>query len=457
MIYSCQSDRFKGPAGSPLREYGQLQVIGLDLCDQDGNPVQLRGMSTLDVYEYRTFVNLETFQWLRDDWNMDLFRAAMYTEGNGRLLVDRKKDSLMKAVETALDAGLYVIIDWHILSDGDPLKYLEEAKIFFDEMAQAYQDYPNVIYEICNEPNGEITWQGNVKPFAEEIIPIIRQYDEDGIILVGSTEWSQDVDIASDDPLEFDQIMYTLHFYAGSYGQWLRDKMTHAMDNGAPLFVSEWGTTLNTGHDGVYPALTAEWMDYLDEHNLSWANWSLCNLIEDSAALRGSASMRGQWSPMDITESGLLTRALMRDEEKDVFFADGFENGKFLGGGWSRDGVNVLRGDEVYAGEIAAEFFEGHSLAKAYPTVRFSDIEIKVQVKTEYLREGDRFLLEWFDGSSWHTAHEWTANKDWKSYTVALPVEADNLPKFQFRFRGDYPSGSARALVDNVELWMSLQ
>ncbi|MDA3849978.1 MAG: glycoside hydrolase family 5 protein, partial [Spirochaetaceae bacterium] len=342
LFVSCSTDPFKGPVGSPLRDYGQLQVIGTDLCDQNGNPVQLQGISSLDIYEYRTFVNLETMEWLRDDWGMELFRAAMYTQGSGRNLAERKKGSMIKAVEYSLEAGVYVLIDWHILSDGDPMKWLDESKAFFGEMAQLYKDYPNVIYEICNEPNGDITWAANVKPYAEEVIPVIRQYDPDSIIIVGSPTWSQDVDIAASDPLEFDNIMYSAHFYAGTHGAGLRNKIEKAISLGAPIFITEWGTTQATGDDGIYPALTADWMNFINQYNLSWANWSLCNVDEDSAILLDSAGTRGQWLDSDIRESGLLVRNIMRGNQSSLF-ADGFEQANFLGGRWPREGVKALR------------------------------------------------------------------------------------------------------------------
>lgn len=82
---------------------------------------------------------------------------------------------------------MYVIIDWHILSDGDPNCYKDEAKAFFSEMAEKYKDRVNVLYEICNEPNG-VDWQ-TVKEYAEEIIPVIRGKDEDAVVLVGNHDW----------------------------------------------------------------------------------------------------------------------------------------------------------------------------------------------------------------------------------------------------------------------------
>ena len=55
----------------------------------------------------------------------------------------------------------------------------------------------------------------DIKEYANTIIPIIREYDEYSIILVGNPTWSQDVNEACDDPIKgFSNIGYVLHFYA---------------------------------------------------------------------------------------------------------------------------------------------------------------------------------------------------------------------------------------------------
>ena len=58
----------------------------------------------------------------------------------------------------------------------------------------------------------------------EYIIPAIRAIDPDSIIIVGTSTWSQDVDIAANNPLPYDNIMYACHFYSRTHTQWLRIK-----------------------------------------------------------------------------------------------------------------------------------------------------------------------------------------------------------------------------------------
>ncbi|MBR5867325.1 MAG: glycoside hydrolase family 5 protein, partial [Spirochaetaceae bacterium] len=216
--------------------YGQLQVIGTNLCNQDGQPVQLRGMSSHGLHWYGKFANKDVLQWLRDDWNTQVWRAAMYLAQGGYVTSRACKLRMIDSIEAALELGMYVIVDWHVHGDRDPLLYKDQAIEFFTEIAQKYGDNPHIIYEICNEPNGDdVTWKDNIKPYAEEVIATIRQYDPDNIIIVGTSTWSQDVDVAAKDPIDAENIMYTMHFYAGTHGRELKAKAKRALRKGLPI------------------------------------------------------------------------------------------------------------------------------------------------------------------------------------------------------------------------------
>lgn len=245
-----------GKTGTPLEKYGALAVDGTQLVDCDGNPVQLRGVSTAGLSWFPQFANKDAFATMQEDWDINMVRLAMYTaEYNGYCVGDdankeKLKNLVKDSVKAATDLGLYVIIDWHILSDNNPNTYKEESIAFFTEMAAEFADYDNVLYEICNEPNGETSWT-DIKSYAEEVIPVIRGYDANAIILVGTPFWSQNVDEAAKNPItEYDNIMYTLHFYAATHKESLRKKMTEAIADGLPIFISEFGISSASG-DGM--------------------------------------------------------------------------------------------------------------------------------------------------------------------------------------------------------------
>jgi endoglucanase len=187
-------------------------------------------------------------------------------------------------------------------------------------MAQKYGEYPNVIYEICNEPNGlDTTWKEAIKPYAEEVIPVIRQYDPDNIIVVGTPNWSQRVNEAADDPITgYDNIMYALHFYAGTHGQWLQDAAADAIASGLPLFVTECGTSEASGGGGVYETEFLTWLSFLQKNNISWVNWSLTNNGEESGILVMNADRdgKGLWTENDLSQSGRFIRKIFRNETR---------------------------------------------------------------------------------------------------------------------------------------------
>jgi endoglucanase len=303
-----------------VERFGRLRVNGARLLTADGKPVQLRGISSFGLQYAGKYANEDVLRWLRDDWNIQVWRAALYTSEGGYVQQPALKQKVIDSVEAALRLGLYVIIDWHVLLDQDPRLYQRKSIEFFQEMAQRYGNYPNVIYEICNEPNGSnTTWAGAVKPYAEALIAEIRQYDSDNIIIVGTPTWSQDVDIAADDPIQgWDNIMYTLHFYAGSHGESLRAKAKAAVDKGLPLFVTECGTSQATGGGGVYEKEFLEWLVFLKKYQISWVNWSLTNKGEDAGILIMNADREGKggWTERELSQSGKFVRKILRNEIK---------------------------------------------------------------------------------------------------------------------------------------------
>lgn len=287
-----------------IHRWGALHVDGLNLTNEHGQPVRLRGMSTYGIQWQPQFAGEGSVATIRD-YGANLLRVAMYTDEGGYLTHPEKvKADAFRAVETALSLDMYAILDWHILYDNNPMTHLKEAKEFFAEAAKRYAGQPGLLYEICNEPNGDVTWERDVRPYAEEVIPVIRQFSPNAVILVGCSTWSQDVDLAAKHPLDFPNIMVTCHFYAGTHGKPLQKKIDRARELGTPIFISEWGTSRADGNSGVFIRESEEWLRFLDERNLSWANWSLGDRDETSAALKPGANPNGNWREEEISESG---------------------------------------------------------------------------------------------------------------------------------------------------------
>jgi endoglucanase len=284
--------------------YGKLQVVGTHLCDSRGQPVQLRGMSTMGLQWEGAIVNDAAFAALAKDWKADVVRLAMYVGEGGYASHPELAQLVWTGVDLAVKHGLYVIVDWHVLTPGNPNHAVYKgAQAFFEEASRKYAGVPNVFYEVMNEPNGELSWREDLKPYAQRMVDTIRANDPDNVILIGSGTWSQEVHVAAADPVQGKNLMYTFHFYSGSHGPELRARVQSAIDAGAAVFCSEWGTSNHTGTGKLYLPEAETWLAFLDQHQISWTNWSLCDKHESSAALI---------SPADALRSG--NKALIERE-----------------------------------------------------------------------------------------------------------------------------------------------
>lgn len=305
------------PKGTtPVSQHGQLSVKNGQLVDKNGKGYQLRGMSTHGLTWFPEFVNESAFKTLRDDWNTNVVRLAMYVDewGNGQCYMGNKSGSLElleKGVDICIKLDMYVIIDWHVLNPGDPSKYTNEAKSFFETVSKRYAKYPNVIYEICNEPNGGASWSGNIKPYAEKIIPVIRKNAPNSVIIVGTPTWSQEIDKPLSDPLSYKNVMYAFHFYAATHAG-LRSNVENCVAQGLPVFVSEFGTCDASGGGANDFNETQKWLSYFDKQGISYCNWSICNKDETCSVLRPGTSADGNWSESNLTENGKWMRNWFR-------------------------------------------------------------------------------------------------------------------------------------------------
>lgn len=316
------------PAITPYGLHGKLSVSGTHLIDEKGNPVQLRGVSLAGIQHtnggsvaFKDYVNRASFQILRDEWGVNLIRIPVYTAENGYCQGNQTSmdTTIQNAVSIAKELGMYVIIDWHILSDGDPRTYQSQAVTFFQKYTSMYAGYGNVLYEICNEPNSGLGW-APIKQYALSVIPQIRAYDKDAIIIVGTPNWSQlpnwnnDVDVSNNPITNRDlggndnnlakNVLYTMHFYAASHYDQIQGFYNNAISKGLPVFVTEFGICDETGNGRYDIANANKWMSMLDSNYTSYCCWSLCNKNESSAMFMSSCNKLNSWTNSDLNTTG---------------------------------------------------------------------------------------------------------------------------------------------------------
>jgi endoglucanase len=292
-----------------VKKHGQLSVKGTQLVDKNQNPIVLRGVSLGWHSMWPRFYNENTVGWLAKDFKCNVVRAAMGIEAGEhsyRKEPQFSKDKIEAVIKGAIKSDIYVIIDWHSHNIN-----LKEASVYFDEISKKYGKYPNVIYEVFNEPDYE-TWP-EVKAYSEAIIKVIRANDPDNIILVGSPHWDQDVNLPAADPIKgYANLMYTMHFYAATHKNELRDRTDEALKSGLPIFVSESAGMEATGDGPMDYKSWQAYIDWMEERKISWITWSVSDKDETCSMLKKSANSEGNWENKDLKESGLKTRELLR-------------------------------------------------------------------------------------------------------------------------------------------------
>ena len=290
---------------------GRLHVEGVQFVDETGGAVQLRGLSTHGLTWYPEYINGDLFGTLSIDWDMNLIRLAMYSESYCGAEKEENLRLLRKGIDAAIAADLYVLIDWHILNDSDPNIHADEAVSFFETIAGEYAGVPNLLFEICNEPNGETEWS-DVLTYSERVIPVIREKIPQSVIIVGTPEYDRNLGSARLRPLPFENILYTLHFYTASHYEGLRGELEAALDAGLPVFITECGISESSGDGDVDYASAAEWFTFLNEKSLSYAVWSMSDKTESSAIFRPGYRPSGTVTDEDLTPTGKWVREVIR-------------------------------------------------------------------------------------------------------------------------------------------------
>ncbi|MDR1527816.1 MAG: cellulase family glycosylhydrolase [Dysgonamonadaceae bacterium] len=296
-------------------QHGQLSVKGTALVDQNGDTLVLRGVSFGWHCWWAKYYNADAVATLKSDWNAEVVRAAIGVEPEGAYLTDPvlAMTCLKNVVDAAIANDLYVIVDWHAHAI-----HLDAAKRFFTDVATQYKEVPNVIYEIFNEPWDNMPWE-EVKAYSIEVIQTIRAIDPDNMILVGSPHWDQDVHVVADDPITgFDHLMYTLHFYAGTHHQELRNRGDYALSKGLPIFVSECAGMEASGDGPINYTEWLAWRQWMADRQLSWTAWSVssktetCSMIVADDTPGSVASPLSGWKETDLTEWGNVVRNTLK-------------------------------------------------------------------------------------------------------------------------------------------------
>ena len=292
----------RSEAVTPVEKWGRLKVPGKNIVSENGKKVQLKGASTHGIAWFPQYVNKSCFQSFKK-MGVNTIRLALYSDpgaGYSKSLYQKVDEGIRYATEL----GMYVILDWHILNDGNPKTHQKEALKFFTRYAKKYGKQKNILYEICSEPNGDVTWKRDIKPYANKVIKRIRKYDKKNIVVVGTPTWSQDVDLVAESPLKQKNVVYALHFYAATHTDFLRDKVRKAYEAGLPMLVSEFSICDASGNGGIDKKSATKWMNLLKKYKIGYVAWNISNKDETSALIQSSCQKTGKIKQNNLSKSG---------------------------------------------------------------------------------------------------------------------------------------------------------
>ncbi|MBQ3720462.1 MAG: glycoside hydrolase family 5 protein [Fibrobacter sp.] len=300
----------------PVQVHGALGTNGNKIVGQkSGKEAMLRGMSMFwsDATGIQ-YYNKEVIKWAVNNLKIDVFRYAMgvqYYDSDGGTsnklddnysymkAGDTQKSKIDQMVEAAIENDIYIIIDWHS-HRADSEK--SQAASFFKEMAQKYNNVPNIIWEVFNEPVNQ--GSGAIASYANDVISGIRGTGNNNLALVGTPNWSQ-MPNGSCGTVNQKNVGYVFHFYAGTHSVGQFSGNINSCRSNNAVFITEWGTTTADGKGDANTSASSSWTDFMEQNKISNCNWSL----RQKVTTVGNQSEEG--SAMFAGDKPLITQAAL--------------------------------------------------------------------------------------------------------------------------------------------------
>jgi len=284
---------------------GFLQARDGQIYDSNGEVAVLKGMSFFWSQWSGKFYNPRVVQTMVHEWNCSILRLPLGVDWGGYIENPRLEfEKICRVLDACIAEDVYAIVDWH---DHEAQNHSSLALEFFTRIAELYPNQPHLILELYNEPL-KVSWTSSIKPYCQKLTKDLRAQGVKNLIVAGTPQWSQDVDAAAEDPLEDENCAYTLHYYAGTHRNSLREKAKKALDLGVPLFVTEYGLSEASGNGVLDIEEARAWYEFMNAHNLSRCAWSICDKNESSAALQKGTQAQGPWTDADLSPCGKLLK-----------------------------------------------------------------------------------------------------------------------------------------------------
>lgn len=299
-----------------------LHVDGNLIKDTANNPITLRGVSIIaPEYSTRNPYNpkepSEYISWLADSnrgWYSTVLRIPVCEINKNPV---NAYNFINPLVQQAINLGLYVIIDFHNVSNfGSGGTSQTTVMNFWNYFAPRYAESSNVLFEVYNEPVNPADWT-QWKTFIQPVVNAIRTVAPKNIILMGSPQWSTYTNYATSNPIAGENIVYVFHIYPNQGAPTvsrLNSKFGNAA-NSIPVMITEFGWNQNASYsDDITYGTTTNWgipfRNYMDAHpHISWVNWVFDNYWMPSIFDKN-------WNLLDNENQGEFVRKWLEDTNK---------------------------------------------------------------------------------------------------------------------------------------------
>lgn len=376
--------------------HGSLHVSDGVLLDEHDTVFQLQGVSTHNLAWYPELVNKEFLSRLQREFQINAVRLSVYpTEAGGYCSTDpeaaqRLFETVCSGIEAASELGLYVIVDWHLLPDTAISACRQEALSFFERIASAYRSHSNILYEICNEPGDNVSWE-ELRTYAADLIDCIRYYSPNSVVIVGTPSRCQNLSAPLQNPISRDNLLYSLHVYSASADEELFQQADQALQNGLALIVSQFCASDGSGTASADTQAADRWISMLDYYNTGYLYWSASGHEDSNSIFTADPSAVSEWMSQDYTTAGQWFRQLQNTARPTSYQPDVSRFGNVLASAPSDDHWVFPNGCE--ASVTASASWSADSL-------QYTSYDITLTNTNPFDISSWRLLLTWSDNIS---------------------------------------------------------
>lgn len=283
---------------------GKLHVDGTKIFDEKNRLIQLKGASTNNNLNNSVVYSSSFISKLSKEWNSNLLRVAIpaqvnYSASGSNLQI------YYDMIDWATNNDMYVIIDWHSTQNDNPNNQGAVAAQFFSDVAFHYKGQNNIIFEIWNDSTESTSWN-DIYYYADKVIPQVRNYCPESLIIVGTPMHNQSLKSVADFKIDnCSNVLYSYHFAAGSDGSYSMTDVQNAIDKyKLPLFVSEFCITDRSKDGSIYMSQADAWVDFMNNNKLSYAMWSFSDFPAESSIFKSGVINESNFNSSGLSDTG---------------------------------------------------------------------------------------------------------------------------------------------------------